>query len=198
MRRWIVSFLALTLCVSPLQAGGKTLLETWDVAYLGDGKAGYVHTIAKEIEVAGETLVHTTVELRLTLKRFSDVIEMSMDTGSIDTKNGKVVGVFMKQYLGKKQQLHIQGTVADNQIELTLNGKTALKPAPWDPAVMGLYKQQTGFKDRQIKPGDKFTLVSFEPTINVVIKANVTVKGERELMLPGDKKKRKLLLVETI
>ena len=65
MRFCLRSIIALTLCTSPLFAQGKMLLETWDAAYLGDGKAGYIHTIAKEIEQDGKKLVHTTVELRL-------------------------------------------------------------------------------------------------------------------------------------
>src|SRR5262245_20101485 len=64
-------------------SGGKVVLDAWDAAYLGEGKAGYVHTIAREFDVDGKKLIHTTIELRLTVKRFSDTITMSMDTGSI-------------------------------------------------------------------------------------------------------------------
>ena len=71
----------------------------WDVAYLGDGKAGYVHTIAKEIDKDGQKLIHTTVELRLTVKRFTETIQLAMDTGTIETPEGKVTGVFMRQFL---------------------------------------------------------------------------------------------------
>ena len=200
MRPWMTSFLALCLCTAPVCAGGsgKILLDTWDVSYLGDGKAGYIHTIAKEIESEGKKAVHTTVELRLTVKRFNDTIQMSMDTGSVETGDGKVVGVFMKQFLGKQQQLQIDGTVSGDQVRLTLNGKTPLKPAPWNNEVHGLYKQQTIFKERGPKPGDKFTYLSFEPSINLVIKAEVAVKGYREVQLKGSKQKRKLLLVETV
>jgi len=194
------SLLALFLCASPALAGGngKVLLDTWDAAYLGDGKAGYVHTIAKEIEIDGKKVIHSTVELRLTVKRFSDTIEMAADTGSIETADGKVVGVFMKQFLGKKQQLQIDGTVKGSQVHLTLNGNQPLKPAPWNSEVLGLFKQENLFKDRELKPGSKFTFLSFEPIINIVLTTEVHVKGEREVVLPGSKQKRKLLLVEVI
>ena len=200
MRPWMSSLLALSFCTAPVCAGssGKVLLDTWDVAYLGDGKAGYIHTIAKEIDSDGKKVVHTTVELRLTVKRFNDTIQMSMDTGSIETGNGKVIGVFMKQFLGKQQQLQVDGTVSGDQVQLTLNGKTPLKPAPWNDEVLGLYKQQKLYKDRALRAGDKFTYLSFEPTINLVIKAEVAVKGYREVQLKGAKEKRKLLLVETV
>jgi len=200
MRPWMTSLLALCVCTAPVGAGGsgKILLDTWDVAYLGDGKAGYIHTIAREIENNGKKAVHTTVELRLTVKRFNDTIQMSMDTGSIETFDGKVVGVFMKQFLGKQQQLQVDGTVSGDQVHLMLNGKSPLKPAPWNNEVLGLYKQQSLFRDRDLKAGDKFTYLSFEPTINLVIKAEVAVKGHRVVQLKGAKEKRKLLLVETV
>jgi hypothetical protein len=198
MRPWLASLIALSLCTSPAFAQGKVLLETWDAAYLGDGKAGYIHTIAKEIDQDGKKLVHTTIELRLTVKRFSDTIQMSMDTGTIETADGKVTGVFMKQFLGKQQQLQIDGTVTGKQIQLTLNGNTPLKPAPWNPDVLGLYKQQIVFRDRNIKAGDSFTYLSFEPSINLVLKTEVLVKGFREVETKGGRDKKKLLLVETI
>src|SRR5438309_1890310 len=50
MRHCLNSLVALSLCTTPLFAGGngKVVLDTWDIAYLGDGKAGYIHTLAKE------------------------------------------------------------------------------------------------------------------------------------------------------
>ena len=201
MRPWLATFFALGLCTTPIFAGGssgKVILDTWDIAYLGDGKAGYVHTISREFDIDGKAFIHTTVELRLTVKRFNDTIQMSMDTGSIDSGDGKVAGVFLKHFLGKEQQLQIDGKVVGKQIQLTLNGKTALKPTDWNSEVLGMYKQQTLFKDRDPKVGDKFTYLSFEPSINLVIKAEVTAKGYREVQLKGEKQKRKLLLVETV
>ncbi len=200
MRPWLTALLAVLVCAAPGFAGakdGKVILDTWDITYLGEGKAGYIHTIAKQVEVDGKTYVNTNIELRLTVRRFKDIIEMAMDTGTIESSDGTVTGTYMKQYLAKTQRTRIDGVVVGNQLRLTLNGDTPLKPAPWNKDVLGLYKQQTMFKDRDLKPGDKFTYQSFEPTINLVVKAEVTVKGYRELALNG-KEKRKLLLVEMV
>jgi predicted transglutaminase-like cysteine proteinase len=165
---------------------------------MGDGKAGHVHTLAKEIEVDGKKLIRTTVELRLTVKRFSDTIEMAADTGTTETVEGAVTGTFMKQYQARQQHTQIDGAVVGKQIHLTLNGSTPLKPAPWNSEVLGLYKQEILFRDRDLTAGSKFTFLSFEPMINLVIKMDVIVKGEREVVLKGSKKKEKLTLVEVI
>ena len=200
MRRRFISLVAVFLCAAPAFGGGngKVILDTWEAAYLGDGKAGYIHTIAKEIEIDGKKVIHTTVELRLTVKRFNDTVQMAMDTGTIETPAGNVVGVFMKQFLGKKQQLQIDGAVVGKELQLTLNEKTPLKPVPWNDQVLGLYKQENLFKERDLKPGSKFTFQSFEPVINFVLKTEVIVKGEREVVLPGSTQKKKMLLVEVV
>jgi transglutaminase-like putative cysteine protease len=200
MRYRLTSLLAVLACAVPAFAGdnGKVVLDLWDAAYLGEGKAGYVHTLAKEYEADGTKFIRTTVVLRLTVKRFSDTIEMAADTGTTETAEGIVTGTFMRQYQARQQQTQIDGVVKGRQLHLTLNGKTALKPAPWNSEVLGLYKQELIFKDRELTPGSKFTFLSFEPVINYVLKTEVVVKGEREVVLKGSKKKEKLTLVEVI
>ena len=201
MRRWLIAIVVLSLSAVPAFGGGssgKIVLDLWDVAYLGEGKAGYVHTIAREIEKDGEKVIQTTVELRLTVKRFTETIQLAMDTGSMETRQGKVVGVFMKQFQGREQQLQINGTVVGKQLQLVLNGKTPLKPAPWNDDVVGLYKQQLLPQERNLKPGDRFAYLSFEPSINLVLKTEVVAKGYRDVEVKGKSKKQKLLLIETI
>lgn len=199
MRHCLAVLLALCLCVpSAIAQESKLLLDTWDAAYLGEGKAGYVHTTAKEIDQDGKKVIKTIVELRLTVKRFTDTVEMAADTGTTETADGTVSGTYMKLFLAKQQQTQIDGVVEGKKIRLTLNGNTPLNPAPWNSEVVGLYKQERLFKDRDLKPGNKFSFLSFEPSINFVLKMEVVVKGEREISLKGSKEKQKLLLVEVI
>lgn len=194
---WI--FLAFALASSSALAGGtnaRVVLENWDAAYLNDGKAGYVRTITREMDFDGMKVLHTTVEMRLTVKRFNDTLQMAMDTGSTETHDGTVLGVYMRQFLGKEQKLLVEGTVVGKQLRLVKDGKVPLLAAPWRADVIGLHKQQSLFKDRKIEPGDKFTYHSFEPSINLVLKTDVHVHGYREVALKGKAGKRKLLLVE--
>src|SRR5206468_8297298 len=81
--------LAFALFTPALAAGeklaGKVLLDVWDAAYLQGGRAGHVHTFAEEFERDGQKLIRTTVELRLRIKRFSDTVELGMDSGDVTT-----------------------------------------------------------------------------------------------------------------
>jgi transglutaminase-like putative cysteine protease len=200
MRRLLASVIAVTLIVPPVAAGdkpaGKVLLDLWDAAYLQGGRAGHVHTYTEEFERDGHKLLRTTVELRLKVKRFSDTVELGMDSGDVQTPEGKLVAVFMRQMLGKAKKLEITGVVRDGQLRLTLDGSKPLLPAPWNDDVVGLYPQQTILKDRKIKPGDKFSYPTFEPTVNLVLNTDVEAKDFEEVEIPGTRQKLRLLRVE--
>jgi transglutaminase-like putative cysteine protease len=202
MRRLITTVITFSVLAVPAAAGeklaGKVVLEHWDAAYLQGARAGYVHTFTEEFERDGKKLLRTTIELRLKVRRYSDTIEMAMDAGDVANADGKVVGVFMRQFLGKDKKLEITGLVEGDQLRLTRDGATELKPAPWNDEVVGLYKQQSLFKDRKVTAGDQFTYLSFEPTVNLVLRTQVDVKGNELVELPGSKQKVPLLRVESV
>jgi transglutaminase-like putative cysteine protease len=202
VRAAIVSVLAgFVVLVGPARGEerpqGKLILDLYDAAFLKGGKAGQVHTTVRELEQDGTKIYRTTVELHLTVQRFKDTVHLRMDTGTDETAAGKVVGVFMRQYLGRGKQLTIRGTVVGKQLRLVQDGTNALKPAPWNDRVLGLYRQMKLFRERKVQPGDEFSYLSFEPTINLVVQTDVQVKDQEEVELFGGKKKRRLLRVET-
>lgn len=171
------------------------VLDLWDVAYLQGVRSGYVRTVVRELEQDGQKYLHTVKQLTLAVKRFNQVIELRMDTGTIETPTGKVVGVFMRQYAGSKQTLSITGKVVGKQLHLVQDGNKPLKPAPWDDRVLGLYRQLALCRERKVQPGDSFTYQSFEPTINLVITGHVEVKDLEKVEMLGGKIRRDLLRV---
>src|SRR5205085_2619487 len=50
---------------------------------------------------------------------------------------------------------------------------------------------------RKVKPGDKFSYPSFEPTVNLVLTTHVEVKGLEDVDFPASQQKLRLLRVET-
>jgi transglutaminase-like putative cysteine protease len=200
MRGLLIASVLLGFVASPVlggeQAAGKVLLDRWDAAYLQAGRAGHVHTSAVQFERDGQKLIRTTVELRLRVKRFNDTVELGMDVGDIATPEGKVVGTLMRQYLGQNKRLEITGAVAGDQLRLTLDGTKQLQPAPWNDDAVGIHAQEEMFKNRKVKAGDKFTISTFEPTVNLVLNTAVEVKEPEEVTLPGTKQKAQLLRAE--
>jgi hypothetical protein len=196
----VIAVLALFALAAPCRAGGqqqgRTVQDLWDVAYLQGARAGYVRTTTREIETDGQNLLRTSVELNLTVKRFNDTVQLRAVTGTDETEAGKVVGVFMKQQLGANKTLTVSGKVQGNQLVLTLDGQHPMKPAPWDDRVLGQYRQLRLFQERKVKPGDRFSYPSFEPTVNLVVTTHVHVVGTEEVEMFGGKMRKRLLRVE--
>ena len=200
MRGVICLFLGVVAFVGQAQgqerSQGKVVADLWDAAFLQGGRAGHVHTSVRELQRDGKKVLRTTVELNLTVKRFQSTVQLRMDTGTDETRDGNVVGVFMRQYLGRGKQLTITGTVDGKELRLVQDGTQPLKPAPWDSRVVGLYRQMKLFQERKVKPGDDFSYLSFEPTINLVVRTHVRVKAFEEVDAAGARA-RKLLRVES-
>ena len=200
MTRTTAALLGLLMFTTPALPAGETkaklLVDLWDAAYLQNGRAGLVHTTVHEIDRNGQKHRLTTVDLQLNLKRNNDVIQLRATTATEETAAGKVVATYMKQQLGTDTHLTITGAVAGKQIKLKLNGKTDLKPAPWDDRVMGLYQQQQLFKEYKVRPGDRFSYLSFEPTVNLVVTTNVAIKDYESVAVLGSTEKRRLLRAE--
>jgi transglutaminase-like putative cysteine protease len=198
MRKLALSLAGILLFLQQIPAGdsqGKIVQDLWDVAYLQGGRAGFVHTVVRESEKNGSKIYSTIVALNLTVKRNKDIINLRMDTGTAETAEGKVVGVFMRQYLGKSKELLISGVVVGKQLRLTLDRTKALEPAPWDDKALGLVAQQRFLAERKAKPGDAFSFKSFEPTVNLVTRIDVQVKEFEDVELLNRTRKR-LLRVE--
>jgi hypothetical protein len=200
MRRAGLCCLALLFCAAPTQAAepaGKRVLDLWDAALLDGNRAGYVHTSVLEIEKDGRKILHTTLVLDMTLKRFNDTIRMHVESGTEETADGKVTGVFMRQTLGKQQTLVLTGTVEGKELHLKIAGNMSLdKKIPWNEQVVGLYREMQIFKEKQVKPGDAFTYLHFEPMINGVVTVQVRIKDPEEVEI--DKIRKKLLRVDAL
>jgi transglutaminase-like putative cysteine protease len=191
--------LALVLAISPLRAAqprGRIVEDIWQEARLEGFKAGYVHTRVREVEESGDKRLHTTSELHLVLLRNQRRIGLRMETGSEETSTGRVVAVSMRQFQGEQEQIHMRGTVVDDQLSIRVAGSTHLEmKIPWNERVIGLYRQQHLFKERQVRPGDVFSFLTFEPVITTVVTNQVTVKDYEEVTGPAGK--RRLLRVES-
>lgn len=171
------------------------ILETWDAAYLEGARAGYVHTLVRQVDQEGRKIFQTNTELKLTVKRFQDTVNIGMETGCEEDEQGRVTGVSMKQLLAKDQFVLLTGTVEGKQLrvvvdELRGEQKTRRldKKIAWNDQVVGMYHQERLFRDKQVKPGDKFSYPSYEPTINSVVTTRVTVHDQEQVDLGGGKK----------
>jgi hypothetical protein len=199
MRLFGWSLAGLVLCGLPVRAdgtGGKVIEDVWEVAYLEDARAGNAHTEVRQLVHNGKTYYFTSVSLNLTVKRNRDVVQLRMETGDTETTDGKVVATYLRQFPGLDKEQLVTGVVKGSQLQLTLDRSKPLKPAPWDPEVVGVWRQQHLLADRKVKPGDVFSFKSFEPAVNLVLRNDVRVQDYENVELLGNTRQR-LLRVET-
>jgi len=200
MPKYLSGLIVVLFLAGPAAAAepvGKLVREDWDAAYLDGQKAGYVRFTVREFERDGQKILRTTMALSLTLRRFEDTVQMNVETGTDETPDGKVAGVFMKQALGKNQNLVLNGTVDGDTLTVKVTGNMNMdKKVKWNDKVIGLYKEQQLFKDKAVKPGDKFSYLHFEPMISAVVGITVTVKDFEDVKVNGID--RKLLRAEAI
>ena len=183
MKRSFLCIGVVLLVVWPLRAeppAPKPVQETWDAVYIEGGKAGYFHTTSRDIERDGKKLLSCTQAMQLGIKREGAVVTVRVETGDEETADGKVVGVSLTQFAGK-DKLTATGRVEDGQLVLRTSPGDDVRKLPWDDSVIGLAAQERIFADKKAKPGDQFTYLSFEPTLQVVTTVRVTVKEPEEV-----------------
>src|SRR5947209_1063673 len=165
MRKLVGSFILLFLLVRPAwadQSQGRVVEESWDIVQLEGARVGHSHTVVREAERDGKKSFITTAELKFNIKRQGQTLQIGMESGSEETAEGKVSRVWMRQFQGERTILLMQGAVQGEALELTVKGQNeSTRTIPWDEKAIGLYRQEKIFQEHKIKPGDKFSFVSF-------------------------------------
>ncbi len=178
--------------------------DIWETVFARDRRGndqqiGYSHLRIEPVVQNGAKVTRVTRELRIKFKREGQVAELKADTGTEETEEGKVIGVFMKQWIGKEQALAWRGEVDQTGSKIKIKVESTTKREfdnPWNAKVIGLLAESTLFRDKKIEPGDKFRYVFYEPSLSSAVGVNVIVKDEKEILLPRGGKK-KLLGVES-
>jgi hypothetical protein len=171
---------------------GKTVRDDWDIAYLDGVRVGYVRLVVQEFtQPNGAKFLAARRTLSLTVRRGPDVARIEAVTGTDETPDGKVLGVFMQQGLGTQVQQTLRGTVQGNQLHITAEGKISNfdKNIPWNPAVLGTLGELDLLKKRKPKPGEKFDYLTFEPTIDSIVTVRVVVEKFEEVSIANQRPK---------
>ncbi|MGL4552409.1 MAG: transglutaminase-like domain-containing protein, partial [Gemmataceae bacterium] len=122
---------------------------------------------------------HTVRTVKLTVKRYGSVMPIEIEQTCDETADGKVLALGLNQSLGKDKQSAVTARVEGKKLHLE-SGK-AKRSQPWDEACLGLYAQEQAFARRKAKPGDKFSLASFELSAEIPLTLRVEVKGEENV-----------------
>ncbi len=201
MRPRTITCLLVLLCSAVLRAEDPQLAvanrDIWEVAHVDKARIGFFHTSIQSTERNNQKLLRTSQELNLTVKRYGDTTtQLRMISGTEEDGDGKVQGVFMRQFQDKGNQLVLNGVVKEGKLLVDINNGRIRRQLPWNDKVLGLYAQEHLFQNRKAKVGDQIVFQSYEPTVNTVVTVRASVKEREEVDVLGTRKK--LMRVELL
>src|SRR5262249_6662548 len=103
---------------------------------------------------------------------------------------GKALAGCMRQVHAGGHQLLLAGTVEKDALLVKVDGGRIDRRLRWSDEVVGLRGLGRLFAARKSKPGDRFTLLRYEPVYNAVVTVRVAVKGRGEVGLPAGPRPR--------
>jgi transglutaminase-like putative cysteine protease len=193
--RWSI-FLCL-FAVVPGRAADKPAMkpieEVFEVAVVDGSRVGHVVTTVHRHDKEGKQL-RTTSTLELTLRRYGAIVRLRKEEGSVETPEGKLLAVFMRQGQAGGRQLVLTGIVEDEKLHVKIDNGRIERRLRWSAEVLGLRQQEQFFVRKKPNPGDKFTFLRFDPTYNAVVTLRIEVKERESVDVLGTR--RSLLRID--
>jgi transglutaminase-like putative cysteine protease len=186
--RWCV-----LLCLCTASAVGaaaepdRPLEETFETVLVDGSRVGSMHTTVHRHDNDGKQL-RITATLDLTLRRYGSMVQLRREEGSVESPDGKLLAVFMRQGQVGGRQLVLTGVLEDGKLHVKIDGGRIERRLRWSDEVLGLRQQERLFAHKKPKPGDKLTFLRFEPTYNAVLTVRVEVKERESVDLLGTRK----------
>jgi transglutaminase-like putative cysteine protease len=186
-RHWLGGLLALLAVGRAAAEAPRYVEEIWESASVDGARVGYLRTTVQALEEGGKRL-RTTADMNLTFRRQRATVRLRVETGTEETADGKVVGVFMRQGEGERA-LTLAGSLEEGRMRVRINRGNIDRRLRWSDEVVGTYKLEHLFEQRRPKPGDRFSFPRYEPTLNAVVTVRAAVSGPEEVVTPEGRQK---------
>jgi hypothetical protein len=168
--------------------------DYWFVVAIEGQRAGYVHWSAQLQPHKDKQFLIGTRYMRLTVSRFGQLVTQWNEESTVETPEGTVLVVSMRQGLGKDQALALSGTVEERTLKVRGEGAAAgATDTPWPAGVVGFAREVQLFRALQLQPGESHRYLSYVPTVNRVVAITLTFQGEETRALWPNTPPRRLL-----
>jgi hypothetical protein len=167
------------LLIASLSAGQadksakKPLLESWQAGYFEGIKVGHVHTVSTQTGSGESTRIRSVQTMSLVIKRYGSVMPISVQQTTEEDKDGKVLALSLSQQVGESPKIVLSGQVEGSHFLLKIGKDETVRKIPFETSSIGQYAQETLFRTRKVKSGDKLTMTSFE----LLLAAPITVRS---------------------
>lgn len=178
----------------PPAAAPADTFDYWFVVAIEGQRAGYVHWSAERQQHKDKPFIAASRYLRLTVARFGQTVTQWSEESTVETPEGTVLVVSMRQGIGKDQALALSGTVEERTLKVRGEGAAAgATDTPWPPGVVGLAREVRLFRELALEPGQSHRYLSYIPTVNRVVAITLTLQGEESRVLWPNTPPRQLL-----
>ncbi|HVS34251.1 MAG TPA: transglutaminase family protein [Gemmataceae bacterium] len=188
---WCVAYLTIVTATAradapkPADSANPVVEETWESVQIDGARVGAVHTIVQTVDADSAKRLRTTIALDLTFKRHNATVQLRMERGDEETADGVVTAVFMRQYQGQERKLDLTGTIEDGRMHVLIDAGRIDRRLRWGDDIVGVYRLEHMFQERKPKPGDHFTIPTYQPTLNAVVPTQMLVKDVEEVAAAG-------------
>jgi hypothetical protein len=202
IRRVPAVALCLTLCLAPPaapQEAPEVLLERWDVAYVGDDRIGYFHTLARRLEVSGKPVVHTRQQSSLSIRRFGSQMKMEALADYYELEDGRLYATDAVTRISNEASTSRGRLQPGGKFHVAVDSKGAKleQTLDWPPNVLGPYAQEQSLRTKPLAPGQTRSFAVFLPEMNVVATRRLDAKQRETTPLLDGASAELLRVVET-
>lgn len=143
--------------------------ETWDVLKIGSKKVGSQSTSIRPLVRNGRPLVEIRSTQRLSITRFEQTTEQSLESVWLETPAGELVEFETTERTGR-ERTRTQAVVRDKKILFTVEttGKSERSEMEWPDPQAGWYRVEHRLANEPLRPGERRELRVLMPIVNQV------------------------------
>ncbi len=158
--------------------------ELWDISYFSGHKVGYEHTVIEERLRQGRRLIRILQNQVMTLRRFSESLQMTFELESWQTPEGELLAFRGRQHQGITAQ-EFSGVVAGDSVRLeqTTLGRKEVRTIPWEKGMRGFRAVEESVAEQPLEPGHRWSVRYLMPIFNTVVQTDLEVKQPEPVRL---------------
>lgn len=158
--------------------------ESWDVLFMQGSRVGYNHATQRELQENGRTLLHLEGESQLFVKRFGQPTDVGIRISSLETPEGQVLSLTSDAELGPQATV-VSGQVEGGKLRLQTRvaGAKTTHEIDWPADARGYFAIDQELKRQPMEPGQRRTIKTLQPPINILAKAELAAADYEETEL---------------
>ena len=177
--------------------------DTWQIIFIGEQRIGYTRDQVRKISLNGKTVIRSTSDTHMTLKRFGQTLRMQTIFTTDETETGRMLSFEFEMRNPPAGTVKTVGRLADRNdgtgqqllLETTIVGRVKKSRIDWDPKIKSPAYQDRLLRQSPLKPGENRKFKTFAPyPFNKVTFVNLSAGKLRRTKL-FDGNRRNLLKV---